>query len=163
MKTPAYHAAGASKIVRKKCFDDIGGFPLFPGWDTADEIKAQSRGWHTRHFDDIPFYHLRPEGSTIGFVKTGILHGEVYYVCGGGATFFALKAVHRLVSERPFILAGIVLVYGYIRAWTSGRARLVTKSEAEFYRRRLNERVSSRLKSLFGVSRSGPELSDDFQ
>lgn len=162
-KMPSYHVSGASKIVRRQCFDDIGGFPLFPGWDTADEIKAQSKGWSTRHFTDIPFYHLRPEGSGIGFVKAGILHGEAYYVCNGGTVFFALKVLHRLFFGSPFILAGLMLAYGYVRARIQGLNHLINKSESEFYRRQLNERLSSRLKTLLHLSKNSQRLSGDLQ
>jgi poly-beta-1,6-N-acetyl-D-glucosamine synthase len=138
---PPYHASGASKIVRRKCFSDIGGFALSPGWDTADEIKAQIRGWGTRHFPDIQFYHLKPEGSANGSVSTGILHGRVYYVTGGGLSFFLLKFLHRLVFGRPRVLGGLSMLWGYLRSWASGTERLVTDDEAKFYRHQLNKRV----------------------
>jgi glycosyltransferase involved in cell wall biosynthesis len=53
---PAYHAAGQTKMVRAKCFADIGGFVVSRGWDTVDEIRAQAMGWKTRHFEELFFY-----------------------------------------------------------------------------------------------------------
>ncbi|HEY5813596.1 MAG TPA: glycosyltransferase family A protein, partial [Terrimicrobiaceae bacterium] len=41
---PHYHAAGASKVVRRRCFEDIGGFVVQRGWDTVDEIRSMARG-----------------------------------------------------------------------------------------------------------------------
>jgi poly-beta-1,6-N-acetyl-D-glucosamine synthase len=41
---PDYHAAGASKVVRRECFEQIGGFIAERGWDTIDEIRAQTMG-----------------------------------------------------------------------------------------------------------------------
>src|SRR5213078_1281572 len=104
-----YHAVGASKMVRAQCFKAIGGFALHPGWDTVDEIRAQMRGWRTRHFDKIKVYHLRTEGSAIGSVGTGILHGEVYYSSGGGPVLRLPKLRPRLVTRKPFLLGGLAM------------------------------------------------------
>ena len=142
---PPYHAAGASKVVRSQCFEDIGGFPTRPGWDTADEIKAQFRGWKTCHFPELSFYHLRKEGAALGFLRTNLLHGEIYYVCGGGALFFALKVFHRMFTSRPFVLSGLALTWGYLRALLARKKRLVNESEQEFYKNALNQRIWGRL------------------
>ena len=40
---PSYHAAGACKVLRRKCFEEIGGFITAAGWDTVDEIRAMTR------------------------------------------------------------------------------------------------------------------------
>ena len=145
---PPYHAVGASKMVRAQCFKDIGGFALHPGWDTVDEIRAQMRGWRTRHFDKIKFYHLRTEGSAIGSVGTGILHGEVYYWTGGGPLFLLLKFLHRSFTAKPFLLGGLAMLWGYLRLLAAREARLVSDSEARFYRQLLNRRIRQSLGRL---------------
>ena len=88
VKMPPYHAAGQTKVVRAKCFADIGGFVVSRGWDTVDEIRAHAMGWNTRHFEDLFFYHLKAEGSGIGFLRTNEMHGEIFYLTGGGQLFF---------------------------------------------------------------------------
>lgn len=145
IKMPGYHAAGASKIVRRKCFLDIGGFPLSPGWDTADEIKARACGWTTKHFPKIRFMHLRPEGSAIGMLRTCADHGRMYYACGGGTWVLLLKAAHRLFLGRPRISGGIALLFGYLRAVISRQPKIVTKDEAKSYRKMLSEQVTQRI------------------
>jgi glycosyltransferase involved in cell wall biosynthesis len=148
---PAYHAAGASKVMRAECFRQIGGFVVSRGWDTVDEIKAQVLGWHTQHFHQLVFSHLKKEGSGIGSVKTNAMHGEVYFLTGGGLFFFLLKVLHRMVSEKPHISGGFALLSGYIRARFSGEKRLVSQQEADFYSKQLNRRIwyslTSRLRS----------------
>jgi len=147
VKMPRYHAAGAAKMVRTKCFQDIGGFPLFPGWDTADEIKAWAKGWETGHFPEIEFQHLKPEGSMHG-LGTNILHGEVYYVCGGGPLFFMFKVIDRMIVGKPFFVGGLLLLYGYLRALAT-RSKLVTPREASVYRKMLNERIKAVMARVF--------------
>jgi len=148
VKMPEYHAAGASKIVRRQCLLDIGGFPLSPGWDTADEIKAQARGWRTRHFPQIHFMHLRPEGQAIGLLRTSSDHGKMYYAYGGGPVFLLFKAIRRMVFGKPLVLGGVALFFGYVNAAIRNQSRLVSKAEANLYRKLLNSQVSAHLTKL---------------
>jgi biofilm PGA synthesis N-glycosyltransferase PgaC len=159
VKMPAYHAAGASKMMRRACFEDIQGFIPARGWDTVDEIKAQMAGWKTTHFEDLQFFHLKKEGSGIGALRTNQMHGEIYYLTGGGATFFFLKFFDRLVHARPFVLAAFAMLWGFLKPWTSRRPRLVSREEATFYRRLLNSRI---LRS-FTVSPESRDTTDAMQ
>ncbi|PKN67982.1 MAG: glycosyltransferase family 2 protein [Deltaproteobacteria bacterium HGW-Deltaproteobacteria-12] len=145
VKMPAYHTAGACKFIRKACFTQIGGFIAAKGWDTVDEIRAQMRGWHTKHFVDLHMYHLKNEGSGIGFVKTNAMHGEIYYLTGGSKMFFMLKVLHRIIKGRPFIIGGIMVLYGYLKTVLQRRQRLVTDEEAKFYSRLLNSRILGKI------------------
>jgi len=131
---PDYHAAGASKVVRMDCFHDIGGFVCERGWDTVDEVRARTRGWDTRHFPDLQFRHLKPEGSGIGNLRTGIMHGEVYHATGGGIVFLGLKVAHRMVTGRPPVAGGLALGWGYLRAVLTGQPRLLDAQERAHYR-----------------------------
>jgi len=149
---PDYHAAGASKMVRRQCFEDISGFILYRGWDTIDEIKAMTQGWETRHFPDLTFRHLKREGSAMGFGRTNVLHGEVYYLTGGGMVFFLFKVLHRATTSMPPVLAGVAMLWGYLSCLLQGKKRLVSRSEAKFYRTTLNRRLFGRLQRLLGLA-----------
>jgi poly-beta-1,6-N-acetyl-D-glucosamine synthase len=140
---PSYHAAGACKVVRAKCFSEIRGFVFARGWDTVDEIRAQTLGWETCHFPDLVFDHLRSEGAARGSLFTGRLHGEVYYMTGGSWSFFLLKVLHRMVVGRPPVLEGVMLAAGFLKPWLLRRPRLVSAREAGFYRRALMNRMRS--------------------
>lgn len=153
VQMPPYHAAGASKVVRRECFEQIHGFIEEPGWDTIDEIRAMPLGWRTCHFPDLVFHHLRSEGSGMGMLKTGVMHGEIYQRSGGGLLFFAAKVLGRVVRGRPFLLNGMSLLYGYLRALWRRCPKLVTRVEAQHYRALLNRRMTDRL--LGGSRRSG--------
>jgi len=152
---PSYHAAGASKMMRAECYRQIGGFVQSPGWDTVDEIRAQVRGWKTRHFEEIRFQHLKKEGSGIGALATSIMHGRVYYLTGGGKLFLFFKILHRTISERPYLLSGLALLWGYLTALFSGQRKLVTSEEARFYARSLNRRLWNRPGVCFQLSQQG--------
>ena len=151
---PYYHAAGACKVIRSECFRQIRGFVESRGWDTVDEIRAQVLGWQTKHFPDLQFHHLKREGSGIGSIATSVMHGEVYYLTGGGIVFFLFKALHRMISDEPFLISGLALLWGYIKALFSGEAKLVSPEEARLYTRLLNRRIWKR---LAGAPQTSPE------
>ena len=144
IKMPTYHTAGACKFMRKECFTQIGGFVAAKGWDTIDEIRAQMRGWHTRHFTELHMDHLKNEGSGIGLLKTNAMHGEIFYMTGGSKLFFILKALHRAVKGKPVLISGIMLFYGYLKPFLKRKKRLVNDDEAKFYSNLLISRLLGR-------------------
>jgi poly-beta-1,6-N-acetyl-D-glucosamine synthase len=146
---PHYHAAGASKVIRFQCFNDIGGFIVGPGWDTLDEIRARAKGWETEHFADICFRHLKPEGSASGFMKIAYMCGQIDYLTGVDLPFASVKALHRSVTARPPLFGGFAMLTGFLHGVVSRRPKLVTQIEESLYRRVLRERRSRMLKSAY--------------
>ena len=146
---PWYHACGASKVVRRSCFEQIGGFVTSPGWDTVDEIRAFTRGWTTRHFSELLLRHHKPEGSGIGPLRTSRMHGEIFYRTGGDPLLLLFKVLHRLRS-RPVVLNAAALIVGYLNALVRRDPLLVTRGEAKRYRALLRERLVARA----GMSRA---------
>jgi poly-beta-1,6-N-acetyl-D-glucosamine synthase len=140
VQMPAYHAFGACKVLRRECFDAVGGFVTAKGWDTVDEIRAIARGWTTRHFDALEVRHHKREGVGIGFLRTSVMHGEIYYATGGDPLFLLFKIAHR-ATARPFVINALALAYGYVRSVVTRKPRLVNRSEAQSYRRMLRRRL----------------------
>ena len=144
---PPYHAAGASKVIRRTCFEQIGGFVPARGWDTVDEIRAMARGWRTGHFRELKMWHWKPEGSGIGSMRTSVMHGEIFYRTGGSKMFFLMKVLHRL-GRRPFLVGGLALFWGYLRSMVSHEERLVTVEEARCYRAVLKARLTGKFRAM---------------
>ncbi len=147
VQMPPYHAAGACKVIRRKCFEDINGFVVASGWDTVDEIRAMARGWITRHFLDLPIMHHKPEGSGIGMIRTSVMHGRIYYRTGGGVLFFALKVLRR-IGTKPYMLNAIALLLGHMMALIRRETLLVTEFESRYYRNLLRNRLKRQLRKL---------------
>lgn len=148
---PPYHAAGASKVLRRKCFEEINGFIVARGWDTVDEIRAMTRGWRTGHFRDLQMKHWKPEGSGMGTWHTNLMHGEIFYLTGGSFLFFLLKLFHR-ITRRPFVVGGVALLYGYVRTILARKPRLVRADEIRCYRALLYDRMRSKFKGMLRLA-----------
>jgi poly-beta-1,6-N-acetyl-D-glucosamine synthase len=155
---PEYHAAGASKVMRRKCFEEIDGYVPEIGWDTVDEIRAMARGWKTRHFPDLPFQHLRQEGRGVGLLRNNQKNGVAYYLMGGGVFFLIFKIPFRMVTTKPRILGGLALLWGYLACLLSGRKRLVSADEGKLYRRILRGRLTGSLKKSKTESVTASEM-----
>jgi poly-beta-1,6-N-acetyl-D-glucosamine synthase len=140
---PPYHAAGACKVVRRACFEAIGGFVSSKGWDTVDEIRAGRLGWKTGHFEDVLFDHLKPEGKAMGALQTHHFHGAIYYQTGGGLPFLLAKAAHRAATKTPYLLSGVSMLLGYLQPLVARRPRLVNAAEARHYRSMLRQRLAN--------------------
>jgi len=133
---PKYHAFGACKTVRRRCFEQIGGFLTSPGWDTVDEIRAVTCGWKTQHFNDLQTKHHKPEGSAMGAIPTSVFHGHIFYVTGGDPLFLLFKMLNR-ARTRPYVLGALALAFGYVRSVVTRRPRLVNAAEARCYQKML--------------------------
>jgi biofilm PGA synthesis N-glycosyltransferase PgaC len=139
--------------VRRTCFEQIGGFVAARGWDTVDEIKAITLGWQTRHFADLKMQHWKPEGTGIGWWRTRIMHGEVYYLTGGSKLFFLLKVLYSIKSP-PVILGGVGMLWGYVYSAIIRKPRLVSPAELKRYRSLLNGRLADKLRGLLRLKQN---------
>ena len=146
VEMPSYHASGACKVIRRECFEQIGGFVVAAGWDTVDEIRAMTRGWETGHFRDLQMKHHKVEGSGIGAIRTSVMHGEIYYLTGGSKLFLLLKVLHRM-GTKPYLVGALALFRGYLKAMWGRETPLVTKTEARCYRSLLHARLMNQVKT----------------
>jgi poly-beta-1,6-N-acetyl-D-glucosamine synthase len=115
-QVPAFHVRGATKIYRRSCWEQLGGLWPAEGWDTIDEIKANSLGWKTRSFRELHLLHHRPTGAADGFWGALTKYGRANYICGYHPAFMLAKCMRRLV-KRPAIVGSAALMYGYLSGY----------------------------------------------
>jgi poly-beta-1,6-N-acetyl-D-glucosamine synthase len=134
-KVPADHVRGATKVYRKACFDEIGGIPVVNGWDSIDEWRAQMKGWKTRSYNELIVHHLRPTGTSFGKWGGGIKAGQYAYFMGYPWLVILARSLYRFFSERPPIVTGTALFWGYLQSWLA-RAPQYDDAELVAYMRR---------------------------
>lgn len=124
-RTPHTHVRGPNKFYRRACYQDISPLPAHLGWDHIDEVKAGMHGWVARAFtlptgDSI---HLRPTGTQDGALRGYRRWGECTWSYGAHPVIVLCGTARRLV-HRPYLLAGMSFLYGWIRAAVLRRPRV---------------------------------------
>ncbi|MCD4665293.1 MAG: hypothetical protein K8R68_08470, partial [Bacteroidales bacterium] len=148
-KTQYDHPCGPSKIYKRECFNDINGLKPIPGWDLADVLSAQMNGWDTRCFDDYKILHFRGTGlRRSGFTKGRFLWGRFHYRYGYSFIYVFLKSIAWL-REKPLIIGGLGIFFGYIKAAVTREERLFDKDMRKFLRKKQRKYLKHRLSQFF--------------
>lgn len=110
---------GQTKLYRVACFKQIGGFVREVMWDGIDCHRCRMYGWKARSFRDpeLRFIHLRPMGSSFKSIFHGRLRwGRGQYFMGTHPLYALAISAYRML-ERPWILGGLLIGFGYFSAW----------------------------------------------
>lgn len=109
---PPFHVRGATKIYRRACWQQVHPLVPGPGWDTVDEVRANSRGWQTRTFPDVLLIQDRPTGAVDGTWTNSFKNGRANYITGYHPAFMLAKCLKRLWCE-PRVIAAAGLWAGF--------------------------------------------------
>lgn len=124
-RTGDENAVGPVKFYRTECFKAIGGFVREVSWDGIDGHICRMQGWIAQSVDDpeMRIIHLRPMGSSQQNIVVGrVRWGRGKYFMGSAWYYVLASAVYRGM-EPPYIIGGIALFWGYLRASISGHQR----------------------------------------
>jgi len=139
-RCPAFHVRGATKIYRRKCWDDIGGLPRITGWDTVDEVKANMLGWQTASLPHVKIVHHRYTGSADGSWQNAVKNGRANYIAGYHPLFMLAKCLKRL-PERPFVIGAIGLLCGFISGYLRRIPQLDDREVIRYLRQQQIQRL----------------------
>jgi poly-beta-1,6-N-acetyl-D-glucosamine synthase len=129
--------AGAVQCFRRKCFDSLGGLIAIPegGWDTITCVQARMNGYRTRTFPEIEVDHLKPRNISEGNVfRRSCQLGIREFALGNHPLFELAKCAYRCL-EYPFVVGGLMRLYGYLGCYIRGRERMLPKDIVQFIRR----------------------------
>lgn len=131
------NAVGQTKFYRTVAFKEIGGFVRQVSWDGIDGHMCRMKGWIARSEDrpELRFIHLRQMGSSQQSIWVGRLRwGFGKYFMGSSLYFVAAVAVYRMF-ERPYLVGGWGIFWGYLKAMLSGAPRFENVEFRRFLRR----------------------------
>ena len=129
-RTGDENSVGPVKFYRVTCFKAIGGFVRQVCWDGIDGHMCRMRGWVARSVDDpeLRIIHLRQMGSSHVSLWNGrIRWGRGKYFMGSSAPYMAAVALYRM-AERPYLLSGLGILWGYIKARLENEPRIDDQS-----------------------------------
>jgi biofilm PGA synthesis N-glycosyltransferase PgaC len=149
------HVSGACQVFRRQCFEEIGGYTPVKGGgiDHIAVITARMKGWKTRTFTEKVSLHHRQMGTAQhGVLKAWYKAGKQDYALGGHPVWEALRTIYQM-TRKPFVLAGLALVAGYLSATIRRAERPVSANLVEFRRREQMRRLKGFLAG-FGLRTS---------
>lgn len=141
---PPFHVRGATKIYRRRCWDQIAPLAIAPGWDTIDEVKANFHGWHTRTFRELHLIQHKPTGSADGNWRNWFKNGRANYVTGYHPLFLLAKCGRRAFSRRPFLMESTALFAGFTSGYLRRIPRGADTDVVRYLRRQQLRRLSGR-------------------
>ncbi|MBI9099200.1 MAG: glycosyltransferase family 2 protein [Spirochaetaceae bacterium] len=130
------NSVGMTKMFRRNCFDQIGGFVRQVMWDAIDGHRCRMLGWIASSWDelDLRFIHLRPMGSSQNNMKTGrIRHGFGQYFMGTSFIYMSVSALYRM-SRPPIFYGGLSMWWGYVKSMLTRVERLNDLAFRKFLR-----------------------------
>jgi biofilm PGA synthesis N-glycosyltransferase PgaC len=140
---PRFHVRGATKIYRRKCWEEIGGLWQAPGWDTIDELRAQMLGWKTESFADIKVLHQRLTGTAESLWNDLVKNGMARYVAGYHPLFLLASCTRRL-TYKPYLIHSAGLLWGYAKGYIKHVPQVNDPALIRFVRREQLKRLMGR-------------------
>ena len=129
---------GASRAFRWDCLQDVLPFERRLAWDGIDEFKANSLGWRTTAFEELPFRHHRPEGQRDGSAwkarrNQGVAAHYLYY----RPWYLVLRSLWQ-ARRGP---AALAMIWGYAQAALAREPRLEDAAARAYLRRQQSIRL----------------------
>jgi glycosyltransferase involved in cell wall biosynthesis len=131
------NSVGMTKLYRRNCFDQIGGFVRQVMWDAIDGHRCRMLGWIACSWDEpeLRFIHLRPMGSSQkGLFAGRMRHGFGQYFMGTGFAYMTASALYRM-TRPPYLIGGAAMWWGYMQSMLKRRERLNDPAFRTFLRR----------------------------
>ena len=131
------NSVGMTKLYRRQCFEQIGGFVQQVMWDAIDGHRCRMLGWIARSWDEpeLRFLHLRPMGSSQKGMLTGRMrHGFGQYYMGTGFIYMTVSALYRM-TRPPLFFGGLFMWLGYMKSMFSSAKHIDDKRFIHFLRR----------------------------
>lgn len=119
------NAIGAAKFYRASCFKAIGGFVRQVSWDGIDGHLCRMKGWAARSADrpELRIVHMRQMGASQHGLWAGRQRwGFGKYYMGSALYYVAAVALYRMF-EKPYVVAGAGILWGYLKAMVGGAPR----------------------------------------
>lgn len=148
------HVSGACQLFRRECFEKIGGYiPIKGGGiDWTAVTTARMKGWETRTFTERTCFHHRKIGT--GDSNTLIAqfkYGQKNYFLGGHPLWQILRSIYQM-TNKPYVIGGLLLFAGYTWGFLSGMERPVSHELMEFNRSEQMERLKKILLRTFKLN-----------
>lgn len=149
------HVAGGCQLFRRKCFESIGGYVpnRKGGIDWIAVTSARMKGWKTRSFPERVFCHHRSLGTgESNSLSAYFNYGRKDFYLGNHPLWEMIRIIYR-AGKKPYGVAGITLLSGYIWEAIMLERRPVSKELVRFHRKEQMQKLKEILRTLISRDR----------
>jgi len=122
--------SGGHMLIRRKCYEECGGYPVSFAPDSVLKAKARLRGWDTKRFEESIATEIRDFSSAEGYWKGYIHKGKASY-------YMNLNPIHIIFRSviysfrRPYYI-GIAYFASYFSSFIR-REKQIDDDEVKKY------------------------------
>jgi glycosyltransferase involved in cell wall biosynthesis len=140
----AYSVAHAAQLVRRECYEAIGGYAVleYGGEDWNAQVSARMKGWEIEAFPELKIFHHRHTGEGGNLLRHKFRQGRMDYSFGSDPHFEILKCFQRL-AERPFFIGSLARLAGFSWSFVTREKRPVSDDFILFLRNEQKQKVCS--------------------
>jgi biofilm PGA synthesis N-glycosyltransferase PgaC len=134
---------GACQLFRRKCFEEIGGYPPLKGGnlDSIAVMTARMKGWQTITFTDKMCLHHRKSGTAQSSALTArFKRGVKAYAVGNHPIWELFRSAYQM-TRRPFVIGGLAALSGYVWSLILRPERPVSRELVAFHRKEQMQRL----------------------
>ncbi len=149
------HVNGGCQVFRRECFEAIGGYvPIAGGGiDWVAVTTARMKGWETRSFGDMVFYHHRKIGTAgTNELVSRFRYGKKDYFLGSHPLWEILRGSYQM-AKRPYLVGGLSILAGYFWYALTRHKRPISNELVAFYRAEQMRRLRGLLRNRLNLGR----------
>lgn len=139
---------GPLQLFRKQCLDDIEGYHAIDHADVVAVYMARMKGWKVRCYPEIrALHHGQPRDTAREKSSICKRLGRMDYIAGTCPLFMMARGGQRIFS-RPYVIAGVSMLYGYLEAAFRREKRRMPKELLGYIRKDQRAELMTRLRLL---------------
>ena len=152
---PDFTAAGM--VMRRECYESVGGYPKTAGPEFVLAIKARSKKWEMKCFPDAVGIHMRRSGQKIGQWKGFSKCGEIHYKINYHPVDALLLGIYFTFCK-PYALngptiSGLAFFSGYVQSFIFRKEKLADPDVIYYFYENWRLSVKNIFYSLLGSTR----------
>ncbi len=150
------HVHGACQLFKRQCLEQIfnraleeqGCLPV------AAVMLARMYGWQTQSFHDKTLFHHRKMGTAErNILSARFRTGQKADYASGNLLLWEVLRAARQMTERPYILGGVLIFSGYLWGFLKREKRQFSMELIEFRRREQRQKVKSAVFRILGLTK----------
>ncbi len=123
---------GGLRLVKKACFDAIGGIRRSRAWDPVMNVKARTRGWQVAVLPDLYAVSTRPTDARFSSGQGEFSRGQRDWHLHHPLHQIITRALFKAAKKHP--AAGWNYLKGYLSEWKAGGEQFPDNDVRRYYR-----------------------------